>query len=86
MSCRWSKADRLSRRCSLAMSHEYEWAVYDKRELSLNEQQLLAIGARSFRNRENDLSPNIRILRSSMSLFLVNQLGKTILLRMLMPS
>ncbi|MBX3307374.1 MAG: hypothetical protein KF751_15125 [Nitrospira sp.] len=68
------------------MSHEYEWAVYDKRELSLNEQQLLAIGARSFRNRENDLSPNIRILRSSMSLFLVNQLGKTILLRMLMPS
>ena len=68
------------------MSHEYEWAVYDKRELSLNEQQLLAIGARSFRNRENDLSPNIRILRSSMSLFLINQLGKTILLRMLMPS
>ena len=68
------------------MSHEYEWAVYDKRELSLNEQQLLAIGARSFQNRENDLSPNIRILRSSMSLFLVNQLGKSILLRMLMPS
>jgi NADH-quinone oxidoreductase subunit I len=29
---------------ALAMTREYEWAVYDKRELLLNKQQLLAIG------------------------------------------
>lgn len=37
---------------ALAMTREYEWAVYDKRELLLNKQQLLAIGDRSFPNRE----------------------------------
>lgn len=37
---------------ALAMTQEYEWAVYDKRELFLNKQQLLAIGDRSFPNKE----------------------------------
>jgi len=37
---------------ALAMTQEYEWAVYDKRQLSLNKQQLLAIGDRSFPNKE----------------------------------
>ena len=40
---------------ALAMTQEYEWAVYDKRELLLNKQQLLAIGDRSFPNREKRL-------------------------------
>ncbi|HNN42803.1 MAG TPA: NADH-quinone oxidoreductase subunit NuoI, partial [Nitrospira sp.] len=29
---------------ALAMTREFEWAVYDKRQLHLNKQQLLAIG------------------------------------------
>ncbi len=37
---------------ALGMTREYEWAVYDKRDLLLNKQQLLAIGDRSFPTRE----------------------------------
>ncbi|MDR4489205.1 MAG: NADH-quinone oxidoreductase subunit NuoI [Nitrospirales bacterium] len=40
---------------ALAMTQEYEWAVYNKRDLVLNKQQLLAIGDRSFPNREKRL-------------------------------
>lgn len=49
---------------ALAMTREYEWAVYDKRELLLNKQQLLAIGDRSFPNREKRLEfqhPNLAV-------------------------
>jgi NADH-quinone oxidoreductase subunit I len=49
---------------ALAMTQEYEWAVYDKRELLLNKQQLLAIGDRSFPNREKRLEfqhPNLAL-------------------------
>ena len=49
---------------ALAMTREYEWAVYDKRELLLNKQQLLAIGDRSFPNREKRLEfqhPNLAL-------------------------
>ena len=47
---------------ALAMTKEYEWAVYDKRNLQLNKQQLLAIGDRSFPEREKRLEfqhPNV---------------------------
>lgn len=37
------------------MTKEYEWAVYDKRDLFLNKQQLLAIGNRTFHTREKRL-------------------------------
>lgn len=37
------------------MTRGYGWPVYDKREVSLNKQQLLAIRARSFTNREKRL-------------------------------
>ena len=37
---------------ALGMTREYEWAVYDKRNLFLNKEQLLAIGDRSFPNKE----------------------------------
>lgn len=40
---------------ALAMTREYEWAVYDKRDLFLNKQQLLAIGDRTFPKRERRL-------------------------------
>ena len=49
---------------ALAMTREYEWAVYDKRELLLNKQQLLAIGDRSFPNRGKRLEfqhPNLAL-------------------------
>jgi len=49
---------------ALAMTREYEWAVYDKRELLLNKQQLLAIGDRSFPNREKRIEfqhPNLAV-------------------------
>jgi NADH-quinone oxidoreductase subunit I len=44
------------------MTREYEWAVYDKRHLLLNKQQLLAIGDRSYPVREKRLEfqhPNV---------------------------
>ncbi len=47
---------------ALAMTREYEWAVYNKRDLLLNKDQLLAIGDRSFPNREKRLEfqhPNV---------------------------
>lgn len=47
---------------ALAMTREYEWAVYNKRDFFLNKQQLLAIGDRSFPNREKRLEfqhPNV---------------------------
>jgi NADH-quinone oxidoreductase subunit I len=47
---------------ALGMTREYEWAVYDKRQLLLNKQQLLAIGDRSFPVREKRLElqhPNV---------------------------
>ena len=47
---------------ALGMTQEYEWAVYDKRQLQLNKQQLLAIGDRNFPIREKRLEfqhPNV---------------------------
>ena len=47
---------------ALGMTREYEWSVYDKRQLYLNKQQLLAIGDRSFPVREKQLElqhPNV---------------------------
>lgn len=47
---------------ALAMTREFEWAVYDKRQLHLNKQQLLAIGDRAFPVREKRLElqhPNV---------------------------
>ncbi len=47
---------------ALGMTREYEWAVYDKRNLQLNKQQLLAIGDRSFPVREKRIEfqhPNV---------------------------
>ncbi len=47
---------------ALGMTREYEWAVYNKRNLHLNKEQLLAIGDRSFPNREKRLEfqhPNV---------------------------
>jgi NADH-quinone oxidoreductase subunit I len=37
---------------ALAMTREFEWSVYDKRNLLLNKQQLLAIDDRNFPYRE----------------------------------
>ncbi|HIN33365.1 MAG TPA: NADH-quinone oxidoreductase subunit NuoI [Nitrospirales bacterium] len=37
---------------ALGMTKEYEWAVYDKRSLHLNKEQLLEIGDRAFPERE----------------------------------
>ncbi len=47
---------------ALAMTREYEWSVYDKRNLYLNKDQLLAIGDRNFSVREKRLEmqhPNV---------------------------
>ena len=47
---------------ALGMTREYEWAVYNKRDLLLNKEQLLAVGDRSFPNREKRLEfqdPNV---------------------------
>jgi NADH-quinone oxidoreductase subunit I len=49
---------------ALAMTREYEWAVYDKRDLLLNKHQLLAIGDRAFQIREKRLEfqhPNLAV-------------------------
>ena len=49
---------------ALGMTREYEWSVFDKRDLLLNKQQLLAIGDRSFPVREKRLEfqhPNVAI-------------------------
>ena len=37
---------------ALGMTKEYEWAVYDKRSLKMNKEQLLEIGDRAFPERE----------------------------------
>jgi NADH-quinone oxidoreductase subunit I len=47
---------------ALGMTREFEWSVYDKRQLHLNKEQLLAIGDRSFPVREKQLElqhPNV---------------------------
>lgn len=47
---------------ALAMTREFEWSVYDKRDLFLNKHQLLAIGDRNFPAREKRLEfqhPNV---------------------------
>jgi NADH-quinone oxidoreductase subunit I len=47
---------------ALGMTREFEWSVYDKRDLFLNKPQLLAIGDRSFPVREKKLElqhPNV---------------------------
>ncbi|MBS0153414.1 MAG: NADH-quinone oxidoreductase subunit NuoI [Nitrospira sp.] len=47
---------------ALAMTQEFEWSTYDKRDLFLNKQQLLAIGDRNFSVRERRLEfqhPNV---------------------------
>ena len=49
---------------ALGMTREYEWSVYDKRDLLLDKQQLLAIGDRSFPVREKRLEfqhPNVAV-------------------------
>jgi NADH-quinone oxidoreductase subunit I len=40
---------------ALAMTKEYEWAVYNKRDLRLDKDQLLAIGDRNFPEREKKI-------------------------------
>lgn len=40
---------------ALAMTTEYEWSVYSKRDLLLNKHQLLALGDRNFPKREKKL-------------------------------
>ena len=55
---------------ALAMTKEYEWAVYDKRDLLLNKQQLLAIGDRAFQTREKRLEfqhPNLAVFNVASS-------------------
>jgi NADH-quinone oxidoreductase subunit I len=55
---------------ALAMTKEYEWAVYDKRDLLLNKQQLLAIGDRTFHTREKRLEfqhPNLAVFNVASS-------------------
>jgi len=47
---------------ALGMTREYEWSVYNKRDLLLNKAQLLAIGDRSFPRREKRIEfqhPNV---------------------------
>ena len=47
---------------ALGMTQEFEWSVFDKRNLFLNKQQLLAIGDRNFPVRERRLEfqhPNV---------------------------
>ncbi|GJL55765.1 MAG: NADH-quinone oxidoreductase subunit I [Nitrospirales bacterium] len=47
---------------ALGMTREFEWAVYDKRNLHLDKQQLLAIGDRAFPVREKRIEfqhPNV---------------------------
>src|SRR5437016_945322 len=47
---------------ALAMTTEYEWAKYNKRDLRLNKEQLLALGDRNFPVREKKLEfqhPNV---------------------------
>jgi NADH-quinone oxidoreductase subunit I len=47
---------------ALAMTQEFEWSTYNKRDLFLNKQQLLAIGDRNFTHRERRLEfqhPNV---------------------------
>jgi NADH-quinone oxidoreductase subunit I len=47
---------------ALGMTREFEWSVYDKRNLFLNKQLLLAIGDRNFQVRERRLEfqhPNV---------------------------
>ncbi len=55
---------------ALAMTKEYEWAVYNKRDLLLNKQQLLAIGDRTFQTREKRLEfqhPNLAVFNVASS-------------------
>jgi NADH-quinone oxidoreductase subunit I len=55
---------------ALAMTREYEWAVYDKRGLFLNKHQLLAIGDRTFPTREKRLEfqhPNLAVFNIAAS-------------------
>ena len=40
---------------ALGMTPEYEWAVYDKRSLLLNKEQLLSIGDRAFPEKEKSV-------------------------------
>jgi NADH-quinone oxidoreductase subunit I len=47
---------------ALGMTREYEWSVYNKRDLLLNKDQLLAIGDRSFPRKEKRIEfqhPNV---------------------------
>lgn len=47
---------------ALAMTRDFEWPTYDKRDLFLNKQQQLAIGDRNFPHREKHLElqhPNV---------------------------
>jgi NADH-quinone oxidoreductase subunit I len=46
------------------MTREYEWSVYNKRDLLFNKEQLLALGDRSFPPREKRIEfqhPNVAI-------------------------
>jgi NADH-quinone oxidoreductase subunit I len=47
---------------ALAMTKEYEWSVYNKRDLRLSKPQLLALGDRNFPHRERKIEfqhPNV---------------------------
>jgi NADH-quinone oxidoreductase subunit I len=49
---------------ALGMTREFEWSVYDKRDLLLNKEQLLALGDRAFPVREKRLEfqhPNVAV-------------------------
>lgn len=53
---------------ALGMTREYEWSVYDKRDLLLNKTQLLALGDRSFLVREKRLEfqhPNMAVFNDA---------------------
>ena len=57
---------------ALGMTREYECSVYDKRNLLLNKQQLLAIGDRSFPIREKRMEfqhPNVAFHNQPLKLF-----------------
>src|SRR2546427_7368482 len=53
---------------ALAMTTEYEWAKYNKRDLRLNKEQLLALGDRNFPVREKKLEFHTSELQSQSNL------------------
>jgi NADH-quinone oxidoreductase subunit I len=57
---------------ALGMTREYEWSLYEKRDLLLNKHQLLAIGDRSFPMRKKRLEfrhPNVAFINHPLKHF-----------------